>query len=276
VTYKFGWFSTGRDPAARELLTIVHDKIREGFIPGELVFVFCSREPGEAPESDEFIKLVESYNLPLICFSSKKFKPELFRDGKNDPGKRKQWRNSYDEEVARLLEGFEHDADVLAGYMLIVSEMLCKRFSMVNLHPARPDGPKGTWQEVIWELIETRARVTGVMMHLVTEELDRGPPITYCSFPIRGGKFESLWEQLENKLKTQSVKEIENDEGEDEPYFKLVREQGVLRELPLIIFTLRSLAERKVYVEMQKVFSGGESIAGGYDLTQQIEKCISE
>jgi phosphoribosylglycinamide formyltransferase-1 len=46
---------------------------------------------------------------------------------------------------------------------------------MINLHPAAPGGPTGTWQEVIWQLIEGRAVETGVMMHLVTPELDRGP-----------------------------------------------------------------------------------------------------
>jgi phosphoribosylglycinamide formyltransferase-1 len=145
---------------------------------------------------------------------------------------------------------------------------------MVNLHPATPDGPKGTWQEVIWQLIDTRAAETGVMMHLVTEELDRGPPITYCKFPIRGGAFEASWEQLVQKLETQNLKDIEANEGENEPYFNTVREEGVRRELPLIIFTLKSLAENKVNIDRQKVYSGDKLVEGGYDLTEQIEEYI--
>ncbi|GAH59253.1 unnamed protein product, partial [marine sediment metagenome] len=43
-----------------------------------------------------------------------------------------------------------------------------QRYNMVNLHPAAPGGPTGTWQEVIWQLIENKAEETGVMMHLVT------------------------------------------------------------------------------------------------------------
>ncbi len=56
--YKIGWFSTGRDKAARDLLTAVTDSIKQAEIKAEIAFVFCSREPGESEESDLFIKLV--------------------------------------------------------------------------------------------------------------------------------------------------------------------------------------------------------------------------
>lgn len=49
-----GWFSTGRDEAARQLLQAVQDKIHSGEINGEISFVFSNREPGEAKESDLF------------------------------------------------------------------------------------------------------------------------------------------------------------------------------------------------------------------------------
>ncbi|MFC1941267.1 hypothetical protein ACFLWL_02530 [Chloroflexota bacterium] len=66
--YQLGWFSTGRDKAARDLLTVVNDSIKQGEIKPELAFVSCNREPGEAEESDLFIKVVKKYHLPLICF----------------------------------------------------------------------------------------------------------------------------------------------------------------------------------------------------------------
>jgi len=46
---------------------------------------------------------------------------------------------------------------LLAGYMLVVGDVMCKKFDMINLHPAAPDGPAGTWQEVIWQLIKEKA-----------------------------------------------------------------------------------------------------------------------
>ena len=276
MSFKFGWFSTGRDPAARELLTIVVDNCKSGFIPGEISFVFCSREEGEHPESDAFIKMVEDFGLDLLCFSSKKFKPDLWQEGKNDLIKREIWRSEYDARIFNLLSEKEHDIDVLAGYMLIVSDTLCECYKMVNLHPATPDGPKGTWQEVIWELIQTNADETGVMMHLVTKELDRGPPITYCSFPIKGGLFSTPLQDLNNKLESSDLREIQENEGEEEPYFHLVREEGVRRELPLIIFTLRTLANGTVVIKNQNVFEGEKQLEGGYDLSSEIEDYIKQ
>ena len=64
--YQFGWFSTGRDEAARQLLRAARDGIARGEIEAELAFVFCSREPGESAESDLFIRLVEGYGIPLV------------------------------------------------------------------------------------------------------------------------------------------------------------------------------------------------------------------
>ncbi len=68
-----GWFSTGRDQAAGELLTTVHEAIGRGELPAEIAFVFSNREPGEAEESDRFFELVHGYRLSLITLSSRRF-----------------------------------------------------------------------------------------------------------------------------------------------------------------------------------------------------------
>jgi phosphoribosylglycinamide formyltransferase-1 len=268
MTYKIGWFSSGRDEAARELLTVVHVAIKNGFIQAEFNFVFSNRERGQHPESDAFLELVGEYGIPMVTFSSKAFSPEL----------RKQdileWRSTYDREVIARLDGYTPDLSILAGYMLITGEELCRNYTMINLHPAEPSGPTGTWQEVIWELLEKKAGRTGVMMHLVTPELDRGPPITYCSFPIRGGKFDALWEGLEDKLKTQSLSQIAQNEGEDEPLFAEIRKEGVRRELPLIIQTIKEFADGRVKVENEKIIAEGKELPGAYDLSEKIEKLI--
>ncbi len=68
-----GWFSTGRDEAARQLLQVVYQKIQSGEIEGKIVFIFSNREPGEAKESDLFFELVRSYHIPLDLLFLKKF-----------------------------------------------------------------------------------------------------------------------------------------------------------------------------------------------------------
>lgn len=208
--YQLGWFSTGRDKAARDLLRVVQGSIQQGEIEAEIAFVFCNREPGESVQSDRFLKLVEDYHIPLVCFSYQRFKAGHGPAARGEQEPLPSWRRDYDREVMSRLKDFHPDLCVLAGYMLIVSEEMCQHYNMVNLHPAAPGGPAGTWQEVIWQLIESNATETGVMMHLVTPELDKGPVVTYCTFSLRGKPFDELWEQVKGR----SIREIQRTEGE--------------------------------------------------------------
>jgi phosphoribosylglycinamide formyltransferase-1 len=271
---KIGWFSTGRDEAARDLLTTVVDKIKDGTIDGEITFVFCNRERGEAAESDRFLDLVESYGFSIAIASSKDFKPEMRKEGWKDNDVLRRWRMEYDEEIEKVIGQYEWDLGVLAGYMLIVGEEFCVRHDLINLHPATPDGPKGSWQEVIWELIENRADRTGVMMHLVTAELDRGPVITYCDFPITGGAFTDLWTAMEHKLETKSIAEIEKEEDEREPLFVEIRRQGLIREFPLIVHTVKQFADDNLRIEAGRLIAEGEALTGGYCLSEDIDETL--
>jgi folate-dependent phosphoribosylglycinamide formyltransferase PurN len=273
--FRIGWFSTGRDPAARELLVEAHDRIEDGTIPGKISFVFSNREDGEFEQSDLFFDLVRSYGYMLIQFSSSEFKPEMRAEGRKDEGILKQWRREYDREIVKRLEGHEMDLGVLAGYMLIVGDEMCKVYDMINLHPAAPDGPKGTWQEVIWELLEKRADRTGVMLHLVTEELDRGPVITYCVFPIVGGDLEPLWRDFDARLESETVGDIAKKDGEGNLLFAEIRRLGFIRELPLIVHTLRVFAEGEVRIEDGTVVAQGRLVPGGHDLSEAIDKAVS-
>ena len=197
VMLKIGWFSTGRDKAARDLLTVANNSIKQGEIEAEIAFVFCTRESGESKESDLFIKLVEKYQIPLFCFSYQKFRAKQSTPATDQAIGLPSWRLDYDREVMSRLHGFSPDLCVLAGYMLITGKEMCQRYDMINLHPAAPGGPIGTWQEVTWQLIDNEAQETGVMMHLVTPELDKGPPVAYCTFPISGEPFDRYWQEIE-------------------------------------------------------------------------------
>jgi phosphoribosylglycinamide formyltransferase-1 len=271
---KIGWFSTGRDEAARDLLTIVVDKIKDGTISGEIAFVFCNRERGEASESDRFLDLVESYGFPIAAASSKDFKPEMRKEGRKNRDILRQWRIEYDREIEKVISSYQWDLGVLAGYMLIVGEEFCVDHNLINLHPATPDGPKGSWQEVIWELIENRTDRTGVMMHLVTAELDRGPVITYCDFTITGGAFTDLWTAMEHKLETKSVTEIEREEDEEEPLFVEIRRHGLMREFPLIVHTIKQFADGNLEIQNGRLITRGESLTRGYCLSDDIDETI--
>ena len=265
-----GWFSTGRDEAARQLLQVVHQKIQTGEIEGTIAFVFSNREPGEAKQSDLFFDLVRSYHIPLICFSSKKFEALQHATDKADGEALPKWRLEYDRAVMERLQGFKQDLCVLAGYMLIVGKDMCQRYDMINLHPASPGGPKGSWQEVIWTLMEEKAVESGVMMHLVTPELDRGPVITYCTYPIRGEAFDRYWQEIDNS----SIAELKKEQGENNALFKLIRQYGLVREFPLIVSTLSAFSRGEVKIEAGKVFDRSGKPMSGYDLTDEVDRAV--
>lgn len=271
--YKIGWFSTGRGQGSLNLLQAIVQAIQDT-IPAEISFVFCSREPGDAPGSDTYLRQVKDYGLNLVSFSSKRFLPDLRKKAKTDPEALNQWRNAYDAEIMKRLTPFPSDINVLAGYMLVIGNIMCQQYDMVNLHPAAPDGPAGTWQEVIWQLIEQRAETSGNMMHLVTEELDRGAPITYVTFPVTGPEFDPLWADLEKKQQQKSLETVAREEGEQNPLFKKIREKGVQREIPLVIQTVKAFAEGRIRLENRTILEGNNVLSGPYCLTEEIEKSL--
>jgi phosphoribosylglycinamide formyltransferase-1 len=108
------------------------------------------------------------------------------------------------------------------------------------------------------------------MMHLATKDLDQGPPVTYCTYSIRGRAFDGLWAQVVGR----SVAEVQASEGEDNRLFREIRRQGVMRELPLVVATLRAFADGKVRIAGGRVVDAGGLPIGGYDLTQEIDRLV--
>lgn len=269
--YKIGWFSTGRGEGSKGLLRTVQESIISGDLDAEMEFVYCSRERGETEATDAYLDMVENYGIPLVSFSYQKYKAS--RDMPNpDPAKpMPQWRLDYDREVMQRLEPFSPDLCVLAGFMLITGPEMCARYTIINLHPAAPDGPAGTWQQVIWELIEKRIDTQGVKMHVAIPELDAGPTATYCTFPLRGGDFDRYWDEIRGK----TIEQIKSEQGEENPLFKTIRKHGYVRELPLILETVKSFSRGlvKITSERKVVDSRGNSIEG-YDLSIQIDEMV--
>jgi len=271
--YRIGWFSTGRGQGSLNLLNAIVAAIGNGTVQAELAYVFCSRETGDAEGSDRYIRQVQEHDIPLVCFSSKRFQPELRKQGKDNPGLLARWRGDYDRAIMQRLPIPDADLIVLAGYMLVVSPEMCRRYHMLNLHPAAPDGPAGTWQEVIWQLIEQRAAYSGNMMHLVIEELDKGPPVTYSTFPLRGGEFDMLWEDLDRKLHRAALSDIQRQEGESNPLFAKIRREGARREIPLVIQTVKAFAEGRIRLENRRIITAaGAVLQKPYCLTEEIER----
>ena len=268
---KIGWFSTGRGEGSKGLLRTAQESIKSGELEAEIEFVFCSRDRGQTEATDQYLKMVGDYGIPLVSFSYRRFKEG--RPDTDEHGELAPWRLEYDREIMARLKDFRPDLCVLAGYMLIVGPEMCQKYKMINLHPAAPGGPTGTWQEVIWKLIESEADSTGTMMHLVIPELDKGPAATYCTFRIRGKPFDQYWDEI----KGQTIDEIKREQGENNSLFKLIRQYGYARELPLIIATLKAFSRGKVKItEDKQIADASGGLINGYDLTAEINAAVKD
>jgi phosphoribosylglycinamide formyltransferase-1 len=227
---KLGWFATSRGTTSLKIFNYIYDAIKSGELNAEIKFVFINRELGEAENSDKFINTIESYKIPLYSLSSLKFIPDLRKTNLE------KWREEFDKKVYDMIKNFDVEIIMLAGYMLILSGFLCKKFNFINLHPALPWGPKGTWQEVINEIIKEKHKEHGVMIHLVTENLDRGPVLTYCKFEIKEYDFDKI------------------------------RAEGVKYELPLVKETLKLLANRELKIVDRKIFYKDKFLKNGLEV----------
>ena len=271
--YKVGWFSTGRGTGSKALLKAAQDAIKAGELDAEIEFVFCSRERGETEPTDQYLDMVKGYGLPLVSYSYQKYRAIKNMPSPDLSQPLPQWRIDYDKEVLKLLEKFHPDLVLLAGLMIVTSPLMCEKYDIINLHPAAPGGPAGTWQQVIWKLIETKAETQGIKMHVAIPELDMGPTATYCTFPIRGKAFDKLWEEIRGK----SVEQIKAGQGVENALFKTIREHGAVRELPLTVATLRVFSQGKVRItkDRQVVEAAGHVIKG-YDLTGEIDRMVKD
>ncbi len=265
-----GWFSTGRGQGSRGLLSFVQKRLIETGADARIDFVFSNREPGEAEGSDEFFELVDSYGIPLVTHSS-----SVFRKAVGGPFS--AHREEFDQQVMEKLAGRDVDICVLAGYMLIVGGKMCRQYPLLNLHPALPDGPTGTWQEVVWSLIKTREAKTGAMVHLATEEVDRGPVISYVTVPITGPGFDRYWQMLEGE----DLEQIKKTQGEDFALFQSIRREQYRREPYLLFETLRAVSNGEIAVQGGQVLDASgaplaQSMPSGLCLDQRIADAMLE
>jgi len=284
MALRIGWFSTGRDEAARNLLNTVYDDIKKTGAPARIEWIFCHRELGDGPENEEsrqrfiFFELARGLGIPVKTLSHVQFMPEMRKKGLAESASAaeaspalEKWRDLFGEEVMKRVSPDPVDIVVMAGYMLIIGAPELRGLDIVNIHPALPWGPRGTWQEVIHQLIQEKADEQGIMVHLVTKELDRGPVISYCRFPIRGDGWDRLWEHWKKEIDPARSRE----DRENHPLFRKIRSVGEIRELPLLSGAIRELALGNIVIRDKKIWAEGQLQEQGIDLTQKIEEIVA-
>ena len=260
---RLGWFTTGRGEGSRGFLELVHCQIERGGLNAAIEFVFCNREYGETEPTNRFLRLVEDFGLPLVVLSSRRWRRE------HRGGAFSDHRVPFHREALRLISDYEPDLCVLAGYMLFTGPEPVERYPFINLHPALPGTTAGTWQQVIWKLIGDRATRSGVTIHVATDVLDEGPSVSYCTYPIRGAEFDTLWTDVQGR----SMEDLKT-EGEDQPLFARIRREGRKREDPLLLETLSALASGRLQIKDRRVLDSTGKPVGGVCLDEQVERYL--
>lgn len=105
--------------------------------------------------------------------------------------------------VDRVLADIGVDLIVLAGFLSIVPSPWLRRWAgrVINLHPSllpRYSGPGMYGLRVHRAVLAAGETQTGASVHLVTEEVDRGPVLAQAPVPVRPGDTpESLRERVQ-------------------------------------------------------------------------------
>lgn len=272
MTYRFGIFGSFGGESGIKLVEEIISRTKDGSIAADLLFILSSRAADEDGNAHRLTELVDPETTTIITHSARRFMPQLFK------ADRARWRTLYHHEIINLISDYSFDSILLVGYMFFTSDELCQRYNLLNLHPAPPGGPKGSWQEVIRQLIESEAESAGAQIHLATPEWDAGPTLSYATIPIKGGEFAPLWEEVRERLAEGPSAKINRDQYTTSRLAArltaVIRQAEAALELPLLIETLRLLARGDLRIEgtgeSARFIAFGEEMPGGYSLTEKI------
>ncbi|RAX53049.1 phosphoribosylglycinamide formyltransferase [Helicobacter sp. 16-1353] len=104
------------------------------------------------------IKRCEYLNLKCEILSSKDYKDKSVEE--------------YDARLIEILQSYNIDLVVLAGFMRILSDRFCQTFCALNIHPSILPLFKGS--NAIIESYQSDMKIAGVSVHFVSKELDSG------------------------------------------------------------------------------------------------------
>lgn len=145
-------FASGRGSNLQAII----DAIEKGKLNCEIAFVLSNNSDSGA------LEIARKKNIPAFHLSEKKFHKENFELSLLD-----------------LLEHFQPDLIVLAGYMKLVPVSVIEKFRnrIINIHPALLPkfGGKGMYGMNVHESVfASGEKVSGVTVHLVNEKYDEG------------------------------------------------------------------------------------------------------
>ena len=99
-------------------------------------------------------------------------------------------RESFDRELARVIDSHAPDLVVLAGFMRILGPAFVQRYAgrMLNIHPSLLPAFPGLHTHR--RALEAGCKAAGASVHFVTPELDHGPIVMQSVVPVHPGDDE--------------------------------------------------------------------------------------
>ena len=131
-------------------------------------------------------------------------------------------RESFDESLAQIIDSYEPDLIVLAGFMRILSDTFVEQFEgkLINIHPSLLPKYKGLHTHK--RAIEDGETEHGASVHFVIPELDAGSVILQGVVPVKPNDTEeSLAERvhlIEHIIYPQAIKWLTEKHSSDIKY----------------------------------------------------------
>jgi len=246
---RIGWFTTARGPGSLNLFTAVRERIRSGDIDARLSFVLINRDIKDNEYRRRIVRMAEEDGVPVIIFPSDGFLPEL--KGRDIEA----WRDEYGKGIRERISAHPMDFGVLAGYMLIVDPRTCREHDLINLHPALPGTYKGTWEEIVPQVVDNGDPSYGATVHVCSPELDRGAVIAYDSFDI--GPLRARCTSREELIRE-------------------VRAVEARREAPLLMEAIKMIVGGEVRLKSGEVLDPqGRRLEGYRDLSARVSEALA-
>ena len=105
-------------------------------------------------------------------------------------------REEFDQELIKILEEYDPDLIVLAGFMRILSELFVEKYigKLINIHPSLL--PKYPGLETHKKVIENKDSHHGVTIHYVDKTLDGGPICAQSQMEVTTDNIKDLQNQI--------------------------------------------------------------------------------